>query len=160
MELRQELPRRRALRLFLPAVAPLALASCTAPPKPPQPAASPAGPPAPTGDRAYIVFFPLDSAEIGERGRQIIAEAARGLGTVERGTARIELDAYADRSGSPGHNRRLSRRRAEAVAAELRRQGVRPERIAIRVHGEGRSFVPTRDGEQEAQNRGVWITHR
>jgi OmpA-OmpF porin, OOP family len=156
MELRQDLTRRRALRLLLPAAAVAPLASCAAPPRPPQPVA----PPAPVGDRAYIVFFPLNSAEIGERGRQIIAEAAKNLGTVERGTTLIELDAYADRSGSPGYNRRLSRRRAEAVAAELRRQGVRPERITIRVHGEGRSFVPTRDGEQEAQNRGVWITHR
>ena len=131
--------------------------SCAAP-APPQPA-SPV-PPALFVDRAYIVFFPWNSAEIGELGRQIVAEAARSLGTVERGTTRIELDAHADRSGPSGHNQRLSRRRAEAVAAELARQGVRPDQITIRAHGEGRSLVPTRDGEREAQNRGVRITHR
>ena len=106
------------------------------------------------------MFFPWHSAEVGERGRRIIAEAARNLGGAEGGTARIELDAFADHSGPPGHNQRLSRRRVEAVAAELARKGVHPERIAVRVHGEGRSFVPTRDGECEAQNRGVWITRR
>ncbi len=106
------------------------------------------------------MFFPWDSAEIGERGRRIIAEAAKNLGTVEWGTTRIELDAHADRSGPPGYNQRLSLRRAEAVAAELAREGVRPERIAVRVHGEDRPFVPTRDGEREGQNRGVWIVLR
>ena len=133
------------------------LASCAAAPPPDT---APAARPRLGADRAYIVFFPWNSADIGERARQVIAEAAKGLGGAEERTARVELDAYADRSGPPGHNRRLSRRRDEAVAAELARQGVRPERIAIRVHGEGRSFVPTRDGEREAQNRGVWIALR
>ena len=104
------------------------------------------------------MFFLWNSAEIGERGRQIVAEAARNFGAAGGGEARVEVDAFADRSGSPGYNQRLSQRRAEAVAAELARHGVRPDRIAIRVHGEGRPLVPTRDGEREGQNRGVWIT--
>ena len=134
------------------------LVSCAAA-TPPSDAAH-AARPRPAADRAYIVFFPWNSTEVGERARQVIAEAAKNIGAAEGRTAPVELDAYADRSGSPGYNRRLSRRRAEAVAAELARHGVRPERIAIRVHGEGRSFVPTRDGEREAQNRGVWIALR
>ena len=155
---RRRSPRRAVLSFSVLGAAGVLLASCAATAPPPD--AAPAARPRLGADRAYIVFFPWNSADIGERARQVIAEAAKGLGGAEERTARVELDAYADRSGPPGHNRRLSRRRAEAVAAELARQGVRPERIAIRVHGEGRSFVPTRDGEREAQNRGVWIALR
>jgi hypothetical protein len=83
------------------------------------------------------------------------AERRRG-----RGSGRVELQAYADRSGRSNRNQSLSERRAEAVAAELARLGVRRERIAVRAHGESRPFVPTRDEVREAQNRGVWIVLR
>ena len=66
----------------------------------------------------------------------------------------------AGRSGRSNRNQSLSERRADAVADELARQGVRRERVSARAHGEGRPFVPTRDGEKEAQNRGVWILLR
>lgn len=131
-------------------------ASCAAPP-PPR-AASP--PPQQAGERAYIVFFEFGRADIGPRGRQIVAEAARNAGAEGAAGRRVELQAYADRAGSSAHNRRLSQRRAEAVAAELVRQGVRRDRIAIEAHGEERPFVPTRDGAREGQNRGVWIVLR
>jgi outer membrane protein OmpA-like peptidoglycan-associated protein len=142
--------------LLAAAAAPL-LASCAGS-GPPQQAPSP--PPAVIADRAYIVFFPWNSAEIGERGRQIIAEAAKNLGTVERRTGRIELDAYADRSGPRGYNQRLSRRRAEAVAAELVRDGVQRSAITVQAFGESRPLVPTADGVREPQNRRVEIVLR
>jgi outer membrane protein OmpA-like peptidoglycan-associated protein len=150
--------RRAALRsLVLSAVAALAV-SCAAR-RPPE-----AAQPRPVaGERTFIVFFEWGSAEIGPRGRQIVAEAARNAGGAEGGTTaagRIALQAYADRSGRADGNRRLSQRRAEAVAAELARRGVRPERIAIEAHGESRSFVPTRDGVRDGQNRSVWIVLR
>lgn len=149
--------RRAALRAcLLGAAAALAAASCAAP-KPPE-AAAPA-PPAPVADRAYIVFFDWGSSRIGPRGRRIVAEAARNAGGAE-GAGRVELQAYADRSGRSSRNQSLSERRAEAVAAELARRGVRRERIAVRAYGEDRAFVPTRDEVREAQNRGVWIVLR
>lgn len=148
--------RRAALRPFLLiAATALATASCAAPP-PPEAAAPP---PAAPGERAYIVFFEWGRAVMGPRARQIAAEAARNAGGAE-GTGRVELQAYADRSGRSERNLVLSQRRAEAVADELARQGVRRDRISIRAHGEDRPFVPTRDGEKEAQNRGVWIVLR
>ena len=147
--------RRGALRLLpLGAIAVLA-ASCAAPA--PE-AAAPAPRPAP-GERAYIVFFDWGSSRIEPRGREIIAEAARNAGGAE-GSGRVELQAFADRSGRASRNQSLSERRAAAVAAELARQGVRRERVAIRAFGEDRPFVPTRDEVREAQNRGVWIVLR
>lgn len=147
--------RRGALRL-LPLGAVAALAASCAAPNPPV-VAAPAPPP--IADRAYIVFFDWGSSRIGPRGREIVAEAARNAGGAD-GTGRVELQAFADRSGRSSRNQSLSERRAEAVAAELARQGVRRERIAIRAFGEDRTFVPTRDEVREAQNRGVWIIHR
>lgn len=147
--------RRGALRLLpLGAVAALA-ASCAAPTRE---AAAPAPQPAP-GERAYIVFFDWGSSRVGPRGREVIAEAARNADGAE-GTGRVELQAFADRSGRSSRNQSLSERRAAAVADELARQGVRRERIAIQAFGEDRSFVPTRDEVREAQNRGVWIVLR
>ena len=154
MEPRPDRTRRGALRPFLQGAAALVAASCAAP-NPPE-AAAPA--PAP-GERAYIVFFDWGSSRIGPRGREIVAEAARNAGGAG-GTGRVELQAFADRSGRSSRNQSLSERRAEAVADELARQGVRRERIAIQAHGESRTFVPTRDGEREGQNRGVWIVLR
>ncbi len=153
---RRRPPRRAALRLLLLAAAGAVAASCAAR-RPPE-AASPA-PAAPAAERAYIVFFDWGRAVMGPRGRQIAAEAARNAGGAE-GSGRVELQAYADRSGRSERNQALSQRRAEAVMDELVRQGVRRERIHIQAHGEGRAFVPTRDGEREAQNRGVWIVLR
>jgi OmpA-OmpF porin, OOP family len=147
-------PRHR--RHALPLLVALALAVSCAPKAPPE-AARPA-PPSPE-ERAYIVFFEWGTATIGPRGRQIVAEAARNAGG-EQGRGRVELQAYADRSGQVGRNQRLSELRADSVAAELVRLGVRRERITIRAYGENRSFLPTRDGEREAQNRGVWIVLR
>ena len=144
------------LRLLpLGAVAALVATSCAAP-NPEN--AAPAPPPAP-GERAYIVFFEWGSSKIEPRGREIIAEAARNAGGAG-GTGRVELQAFADRSGGSSRNQSLSERRAAAVAAELVRQGVRRERIAIQAFGESRAFVPTRDEVREAQNRGVWIMLR
>ena len=147
--------RRGALRL-LPLGAVAALAASCAAPNPPV-VAAPAPPP--IADRAYIVFFDWGSSRIGPRGREIVAEAARNVGGAG-GTGRVELQAFADRSGRSSRNQSLSERRAEAVAAELARRGVRRERVAIRAYGEDRAFVPTRDEVREAQNRGVWIVLR
>jgi OmpA-OmpF porin, OOP family len=150
------LDRLALLRPWSLAVAAALVVSC-APQTPPE-AARPAPPPAPA-ERAYIVFFECGTATIGPRGRQIIAEAARNAGG-EGGSGRVELQAYADRSGRADRNQRLSELRADAVAAELVRQGVRRDRITIRSHGENRAFVPTKDGEREGQNRSVWIVLR
>ena len=73
---------------------------------------------------------------------------------------KIEVAGHADRSGTPQYNQRLSERRAQAVAAELVRQGVARTDIAITAFGESRPLVPTADGVREPQNRRVEIVLR
>ncbi|GAV36929.1 outer membrane protein precursor [Roseomonas sp. TAS13] len=54
----------------------------------------------------------------------------------------------------------LSRRRADAVAAELVRQGIQRSEITVEAFGESRPLVPTADGVREPQNRRVEIVLR
>jgi outer membrane protein OmpA-like peptidoglycan-associated protein len=112
----------------------------------------------PTVARTYLVFFDFDRADLTDRARQIIAEAATN--SQRAGTTRIEVSGHADRSGTPQYNQRLSERRAAAVAAELERRGVPRSAMAIQAFGESRPLVPTADGVREPQNRRVEIVLR
>jgi len=124
-----------------PAAAPVAVA--------PQPPAPP---------RTFLVFFDWDRADLTDRARQIIAEAAETSRRVQ--VTRIEVAGHADRSGSPAYNQRLSQRRADNVAAELVRRGVQRNIITVQAFGESRPLVPTADGVREPQNRRVEIVLR
>jgi outer membrane protein OmpA-like peptidoglycan-associated protein len=124
----------------------------------PAPVAAPAPAPAPAPARTYLVFFDWDRADLTDRARQIIAEAAQNARRVQ--STRIEVAGHADRSGSPQYNMGLSRRRADNVAAELVRQGISRNEIAITAYGETRPLVPTADGVREPQNRRVEIVLR
>ena len=128
----------------------------TAPP--PVPAAQPAPQPAATPARTYLVFFDWDRADLSDRARQIIAEAAQASTRVQ--TTRIEVQGNADSSGTPAYNQRLSLRRAQTVAAELVRVGVPRTAIDIQAFGDTRPLVPTAAGVREPQNRRVAIILR
>jgi outer membrane protein OmpA-like peptidoglycan-associated protein len=119
-----------------------------------------AAPAATTPDvaRTYLVFFDWDRADLTDRARQIVAEAASAAPRVQ--STRIEVAGHADRSGTPQYNQRLSQRRADAVAAELVRRGVARNAITVTAFGESRPLVPTADGVREPQNRRVEIVLR
>lgn len=125
-------------------------------PPAPVPAPPPIIPPAPT--RSYLVFFDWDKATLTTRARQIVREAADASQHVQ--TTRIEVNGYTDTSGTPKYNQGLSIRRADAVAAELVRDGVPKGSISIQGFGETHLLVPTGDGVREPQNRRVEIILR
>jgi len=104
--------------------------------------------------RTYLVFFDWSKADLTDRARQIIGEAASARG---QGVTRIEVNGFTDRSGSDSFNQSLSERRANAVAAELVRRGVPRNEIVTRGFGEANNLVPTADGVREPQNRRVEI---
>jgi outer membrane protein OmpA-like peptidoglycan-associated protein len=124
------------------------------PPPPPAPVAVPA--PAPT--RSYLVFFDWDKYNLTDRARQIIAEAAANSTKVQY--TRIEVNGYTDTSGTPKYNLGLSVRRANAVAAELVKDGVPRNSISIQGFGDTHLLVPTGPGVREPQNRRVEIIIR
>jgi len=107
-----------------------------------------------TAARTFLVFFDWSKADLTDRARQIIGEAASARG---QGVTRIEVNGFTDRSGPADYNMGLSQRRANAVAAELVRRGVPRNEIVTRGFGEENNLVPTADGVREPQNRRVEI---
>jgi outer membrane protein OmpA-like peptidoglycan-associated protein len=79
-------------------------------------------------------------------------------GNSGQGMPRIQVIGYTDTVGSAASNRKLSQRRAEAVADALAAQGVPRDSIDVQWHGEDQLPVPTADGVPEPQNRRVRIT--
>ena len=127
-------------------------------PPPPPPAPAVAAVPAPAPARTYLVFFDWDKSDLTARARQIIGEAAQASTRVQ--TTRIEVNGYTDLSGTVKYNQGLSVRRANAVAAELVRDGVSRSEISIQGFGESHPLVPTAQGVREPQNRRVEIILR
>lgn len=118
-------------------------------------APAPAAVPAAAAARSYLVFFDWDKATLTDRARQIISEAAANSTKVQY--TRIEVNGYTDTSGTPRYNQGLSVRRAQAVAAELVKDGVPKSAISIQGFGETHLLVPTGPGVREPQNRRVEI---
>jgi outer membrane protein OmpA-like peptidoglycan-associated protein len=111
--------------------------------------------PASPVSRSYLVFFDWDKATLTDRARQIVSEAASNSTKVQY--TRLEVNGYTDTSGTPKYNQGLSVRRAQAVAAELVKDGVPKAAISIQGFGETHLLVPTGQGVREPQNRRVEI---
>ncbi|MGI4952001.1 MAG: OmpA family protein [Janthinobacterium lividum] len=125
---------------------------------PPPVVAPVAAPVAPTAARTYLVFFDWDRADLTDRARQIIAEAASATTKVQ--VTRIEVSGHTDTTGTAQYNQGLSVRRAQNVAAELVRLGVPRGAITTQGFGFSRPLVSTGPGVREPQNRRVEIVLR
>lgn len=107
------------------------------------------------------VLFEFDKAALTAEARGHIAGLARRI----RGTTgTVEVSGHTDSRGEPGYNRELSRRRADAVKAELARH-LSGAGIEITAEGRGETdpVAPNEkngedDPEGRAQNRRVEIT--
>jgi len=122
---------------------------------PPPPVAVVTPPPAREAARTYLVFFDWDRADLTDRARQVIAEAAQATTRVQ--VTRIQVNGYTDLSGTARYNQGLSVRRAQNVANELVRLGVPRSAISVQGFGKTHPLVPTADGVREPQNRRVEI---
>lgn len=128
------------------------------PPPPPPVSPQPTAAPAPAPARSYLVFFDWDKADLTDRAKAIVKEAADNSTRVQ--VTRIEVNGYTDTSGTPKYNQGLSERRATAVAGELVRDGVARDEISIQGFGETHLLVATGPGVREPQNRRVEIIIR
>jgi outer membrane protein OmpA-like peptidoglycan-associated protein len=103
------------------------------------------------------VFFDFAKSDLTPEALSIVGQAATNAGRVK--VTQIEVTGHTDTVGSDAYNMRLSRRRAEAVAAELEKDGVPSGEIAIFAKGKRDLLVPTGDGVKEPQNRRVQIVY-
>ncbi len=104
------------------------------------------------------VYFETGEAEIGERQKEVLDQAAR---LFREGNPYVMILAgAADTVGSPQSNLDLSLRRARAVAGGLQELGIPMNRLQILGRGNTELPVSTGPGVAEPQNRVVEITWR
>ena len=118
---------------------------------------APAAVPAPQAPRNYLVFFDFNKSDLTPDARGIVDKAAQNAKTAS--VTRLDVTGYTDTVGSDAYNQRLSRRRAESVAAELESAGIPSSEIAIFAKGKHDLLGPTADGVREPQNRRVQIVY-
>jgi outer membrane protein OmpA-like peptidoglycan-associated protein len=116
----------------------------------------PVQPPAPVA-HSYMVFFDFNKSDLTEQATAIVDQAAKNAPSAK--VTQLTVTGHTDTVGSDAYNMRLSRRRAESVAAELEKQGIPSSEIAIIAKGKRDLLVPTADGVKEPQNRRVQIVY-
>ena len=97
------------------------------------------------------VFFVLDSAELDERGRQIVEANAEMLGRFP--TWSVTIEGHCDERGTAEYNLALGERRAIAARRYLLELGLDARRIRTVSYGKEFPFDPGHDETAWAANR-------
>jgi iron complex outermembrane receptor protein len=118
------------------------------------PPAAQAPAPAP---KSYLVFFDFNKSDLTPQAMQIVNTAASNAGPAH--VTQLTVTGHTDTVGSDAYNMRLSKRRAESVAAQLEKDGIPSSEIEIVAKGKRDLLVPTKDGVREPQNRRVQIVY-
>jgi iron complex outermembrane recepter protein len=113
--------------------------------------------PAPSVPKSYLVFFDFNKSDLTSQAVQIVDQAAKNAETTK--VTQLTVTGHTDTVGSDAYNMRLSRRRAESVAAQLEKDGIASSEIEIVAKGKRDLLVPTADGVKEPQNRRVQIVY-
>jgi outer membrane receptor protein involved in Fe transport len=111
--------------------------------------------PAPSVPKSYLVFFDFNKSDLTPQALTIVDTAAKNASATK--VTQLTVTGHTDTVGSDAYNMRLSRRRAESVAAELEKDGIASSEIEIVAKGKRDLLVPTKDGVREPQNRRVQI---
>lgn len=104
------------------------------------------------------ILFAFDSAEL----RPDLTRDLQSIGaSLQRyPDTRVIVTGHTDSTGEASYNQRLSERRAESVAAVLRRSGVSAGRVVTRGAGQTQPVASNATAEGRAQNRRVEIVIR
>lgn len=85
------------------------------------------------------VLFPFDSSKLSAEGQNAVATVVQSANQLEE--PEFEVYGYTDRIGSDAYNNKLSQKRADAVSAELKNNGV----VAKVSEGKGKANPVTGD---------------
>ncbi len=96
-------------------------------------------------------FFPLDSADLDDSGRAVVAANADVL--KRSPTWVVTVEGHCDERGTAEYNLALGERRAAAVRAYLVSLGIAPERVRTVSYGKEFPFDGGHDETAWAQNR-------
>lgn len=87
------------------------------------------------------VFFNLNSSRIASKKDLVNVEAL--VAQLKNSNSKVEVYGYADsKTGSADYNKKLSERRAETVAKELKKMGLKDEQIIIKPMGGVNELTP------------------
>ena len=111
----------------------------------------------PSVPKSYLVFFDFNKSDLTPQAVSIVNQAAANAGPAK--VTQLTVTGHTDTVGSDAYNMRLSRRRAESVAAQLEKDGIPSSEISIVAKGKRDLLVPTADGVKEPQNRRVQIVY-
>lgn len=104
------------------------------------------------------LLFDIDVDELSPEGLTAVADVARSLSAV--GIEHVMVEGHTDNVGTAKHNQMLSLRRAESVARQLTRGGLRDGAIQRRGHGFAKPVAENATPEGRSQNRRVVIIVR
>lgn len=102
-------------------------------------------------DRDFVAYFDFNSSHLTQGARDVVAHAARHAKRMD--THDIYVDGHTDTVGTESYNDQLSVARAQAVKAELVRDGVDEDIIHVAGSGFDDPLVPTPPGVREGKNR-------
>ncbi len=108
--------------------------------------------------RTDLVMFALNRATLDGAAQGVVHAAATAARAGQ--AVRLALTGRADNTGPAALNRRLSRQRAETVAAALVKDGIARTSMSIAAVGDTDPMVPTPPGVPEPRNRSVEIVLR
>jgi len=98
-----------------------------------------------------MVFFDFNQSRLTNSTQEILNTIISDINHLN--TASFEITGHTDRSGKAAYNKRLSKKRAEAVKKALVGLGAKSHNIDVTWHGESTPLIPTSDGMREPQNR-------
>jgi outer membrane protein OmpA-like peptidoglycan-associated protein len=104
---------------------------------------------------AHLVFFPWNQADLTPVALATLDGLVGKLGKSSRSRP-LTVAGHTDSSGSDAYNDRLSKARAEAVAAALAARGL-AEGVRVEWYGESKPRIELPDGTREQENRRVEI---
>ncbi len=92
--------------------------------------------------KSYLVFFDFNKSDLTPQATEIVDTAAKNAGPAK--VTQLTVTGHTDTVGSDAYNMRLSRRRAESVAAQLEKDGIPSSEIEIVAKGKARPAGPDR----------------
>ncbi len=108
--------------------------------------------------KSNLVYFDFDQSSIKPEYQSVVDAYARYL--VANPAAKVRLEGHADERGTREYNIGLGERRAMAVEAALRAQGVSSQQLSVISYGEERPAAEGHDEDAWALNRRVQIVRQ
>ena len=101
------------------------------------------------------LLFEVDQSTVEPVAQQNLNELAETLNKYE--DTEILIEGHTDADGTDAYNQKLSKERAESVAAYLERAGVKASRFTTMGYGETQPIMGNETAADKAQNRRVEI---